>query len=121
MAGERRRPSDLPGDHDALARDVESIGRLLATGLPRFLFGQIDTGGNVTRGTGFTSVRNSLGNYTVTFTQAFTNAPVADLTPIGGVIARLVGSPTTTAMTISTLNSSFANADADTSFIVIGT
>jgi hypothetical protein len=103
-----------------LKAKVEALERLLAAGLPRIIPGQISLTGAVARGTGFSSVRNSLGNFTITFTNPFINAPIVVLTPISGVIARLSGSPTTTSFTISTLDASFANADFDTSFCVFG-
>lgn len=50
-----------------VARDQASVAPIT---------GQITTAGGITAGTGFTCVRNSAGNYTITFTTAFANPPV---------------------------------------------
>lgn len=107
-------------DDPSLQINFEAIASAFAT-LPRFVFGQVSSTGAVARGVGFTSVKNSAGNYTVTFTNAFTTLPVVLLTPVSGVIARVSGAPAVGSFVISTLDAAFANADFDTAFIAIGT
>lgn len=67
------RPSDWNADHD-VSTILESIIRGTVDGAT----------GNVTNGTGFSSVRNSAGFYTVTFTSAFSAAPVVVATLVPG-------------------------------------
>jgi hypothetical protein len=115
-----RRPGDLVGDVDDLSARVAAIERILANSLPRIIYGIVSSTGAVSRGTGFSSVKNSTGNYTVTYTTPFVAAPVALVSSVSGVIARISGAPSTTAFTISTLDAAFANADFDTAFVIIG-
>lgn len=117
-----RRPGDLPGDVDDLYRKVEAIQRVLGNSLPRIIYGHVSSTGSISRAGsgGWTSVRNSIGNYTVTFTIAFISSPFVLLTPNSGVITRVSGTPTTTSVTISTLDAAFANADFDTTFLAVG-
>jgi hypothetical protein len=62
------------------------------------LRGVIDSAGAVTKGTGFTSVRNSTGNYTITFTTAFSDTPSMAVTAVNAtvLVASIVSASTTT-------------------------
>jgi hypothetical protein len=51
-------------------------GETIAASAAAPLTGQITTTGTITAGSGFTAARNSAGNYTITFTAAFSAAPV---------------------------------------------
>ena len=68
--------------------------------------GEVGSAGAVVRGSGFTSVRNAVGNYTVTFTTAFSAPPVVIATPASAAGAHgiEVSSVSTTAFTILTNN-----------------
>lgn len=107
-------------DDPSLQSNLDAIAVAFGA-LPRFVFGQVSSTGAVARGVGFSSVRNSAGNYTVTFTNAFTTLPVVTLTPVSGVIARVSGAPALGSFVISTLDAAFANADFDTAFVAVGT
>lgn len=47
-----------------------------ASVISQAVIGRIDAAGNVTAGSNFTAVRNSTGNYTITFTTPFASVPV---------------------------------------------
>lgn len=97
--------------------------RLLWPSLPgRIAYGHVSSTGSISRAGsgGWTSVRNSVGNYTVTFGVAFAATPFVLLTPNSGIIARIVGTPAVGSFVISTLDAAFANADFDTTFVAVG-
>lgn len=47
--------------------------------------GQIQTTGATLQGTGFVAVRNSAGNYTITFSRPYRTVPIVTILPSGGV------------------------------------
>ncbi|MEO8586804.1 MAG: hypothetical protein ABI584_11635 [Acidobacteriota bacterium] len=68
--------------------------------------------GNIVLGSGFSAVRNSVGVYTITFTQAFSGPPVITLTNLGTGIAgvSVLGSGS---FVVYTLNLAGAAADVN--------
>lgn len=49
---------------------------------PRIVRGQVNDDGTIAAGTGFTVVKNGDGDFTITFSTAFTNAPIVLVTPL---------------------------------------
>lgn len=80
------------------------------------LAGTISSAGAVVRGEGFTSVRNALGNYTVTFSPAFADVPVVTF---GGTTASELRHTAVSAssMTVNTFNSAGGLIDSEFDFI----
>jgi hypothetical protein len=76
-------------------------------------------GCTVQTGTGFTCVRNSTGNYTITFTTPFASSPVPLITPI---FTTLVQSLTagSGSMTVQLVNPGNVATDAPFAFLAIG-
>lgn len=87
--------------------------------------GRVDSGGGPSSGSsGFTSVKNSTGDYTVTFTTAFSDLPRVALTAtpgIQGVIAAAsTYSVTTAGFSYNTGTTAGVLTDRPTDFIVVG-
>lgn len=94
-------------------------------GGPQTVRGRVNgSNGAVIQGVGFTCVRNSTGDYTVTFSPAFAVIPIITVTPIlasGGVAWKLYATPSASAFSLriySTLTG-FAVTDADFMFIAM--
>lgn len=86
----------------------------------RIVRGEVSAAGAVSRGSGFTVVRNSAGNYTVTFSTAFSAAPIVVASFIdGGIFAARVSATSTTATTIITFNSVGTSTDSAFQFHAI--
>ena len=51
---------------------------------PKIITGGVNTTGVPAYGTGYTCVKNSTGNYTITFTSNFAVLPIVIVTPLGG-------------------------------------
>ncbi len=89
----------------------------------RIVRGRVTGSSGASSGTGFTSARNSLGNYTITFSPAFSAAP--SVTAMMGGTARgfiyQSTDPTATAAVILTRNpTDAAQQDTDFDFIAAG-
>lgn len=93
---------------DLLAPDV----------VPVAVRGGVTSAGAVSFGSGFAVVRNSAGNYTVTYTTPFLVAAAVLALPLDPVNWRSVQliAQSATAFTAQTFNSSFAAADAAFNF-----
>jgi hypothetical protein len=63
------------------------------------LRGTINSDGTIKSGTGFTVVKNSTGNYTVTFSTAFAVQPVVLVTALSLNLINSIGSVTTSGFT----------------------
>lgn len=76
----------LSGDDDpAFQSGIPFTGFLSAAGaitpIGALLTGAVSSAGAIVAGTGFTAVRDSAGNYTVTFTTPFAQRPIVVVTP----------------------------------------
>lgn len=94
----------------------------LSTGL-KIIRGLVTSSGTASTGEGFSSVKNSTGAYTVTFTSAFASAPIVVVTCYGAAQFAIVPSgsnPTTTTCAIQTYTDSGASSDSAFMFIAIG-
>jgi len=77
----------------ATSGDIEAGGLVFATDgfkMPgtggetlKITRGVVDSAGAVTEGSGFTAVRNSTGDFTITFSTAFSDVPSFQATPVG--------------------------------------
>lgn len=94
---------------------------------PTVIRGRIDTtgAGSILHGTGFTIVRNGVGDVTVTFTTAFAAVPVvipSTQDAVGNVnVAKIEGTPTTTTARITRYNLAAAAVDGIVQFIAMTT
>jgi len=92
----------------------------------RMIRGYVSRTGTYT-GVGFTATRTALGSYTVTFTNNFTSAPTAMITPVNTIgdntwVFAMVTATTTSSFSVAMINSSSSNrADMEFNFLVIGT
>lgn len=88
----------------------------------RTIRGNITSGAVILEGTGFSVVRNSSGDYTVTFTTPFSAPPAVSLTLMNflGFIGVDAGDVTASTMEVFSFNSSSVRADANFSFIAVG-
>lgn len=82
--------------------------------------GSVNSSGTKTAGEGFTSVRNSSGNFTITFSTAFSVAPVAvaSITASGTITANVTAA-STTALTVLTFVGG-SSTDSGFNFVAIG-
>lgn len=74
---------------DTPASDRVDVTVTATSTAPRILTGQITSAGGITAGTGFTAARNGTGDYTITFTSAFTTAAVVSGQALAGNNARI--------------------------------
>lgn len=89
---------------------------------PRIVAGTISSAGGVGIGSGFTAVRNSIGDYTVTFTNPFNSQPILSVTAQtgGGADATCI-LVTSSANSFRVQTTSIGNlADIAFNFIAIG-
>ena len=85
------------------------------------LTGAVNSGGTLSQGSGFTSVKTGTGNYTVTFTVAFAISPTVIVTPFGlANIVAILGSISTTAFTVTT-TAGATNTVTDSGFNFLAT
>lgn len=97
-----------------------------ALGGNRIVRGAVGSGGALAVGEGWTSVKNSTGDYTVTFSTAFKGAPVVVVSAgqsAGTLYAKLKSGvdPTVTSFTVNTVNSgTSALADSIFTFVAVG-
>lgn len=91
--------------------------------------GRVGTDGSITTGEGFTVVRNGAGDYTVTFTTAFSDIPTVTVSPITPALVFIgVGNgagfstqaQTTTVFQVLAFNSGSVAVDQKFAFIAIG-
>ncbi len=74
--------------------------------------------GAIVNGTGFSCVRNSLGNFTITFTTKFPSPPSVSVVSTFG--SQILALPSVTAFSVGTYRTdTAAAADYDFSFIAI--
>lgn len=86
----------------------------------KIIRGELSAGGTPGTGEGFTAVRNSLGNYTITFTTPFSDTPVITFVGIGNNVTYNV--QTINSTTVNFLSSVFGPGLTDSAlfFIAIG-
>lgn len=84
--------------------------------------GFVTQSGSITGGEGFSAVRNSAGVYAITFTTAFSDAPIVipTISPTTSAVFATAVNITTTGMLIQNFNMSFTVTDSDFMFIAIG-
>jgi hypothetical protein len=70
-------------------------------------------------GSGFTCVRNGVGNYTLTLNPAFSGAPLPMVTPLFGALVNSL-SAGATSVQLTTINTAGAPVDAIFAFMLIG-
>ena len=70
-------------------------------------------------GSGFTCVRNGLGNYTLTLNPAFAGAPVPIVTPLFGALVNSLAA-SANSVQLTTINTAGAPVDAPFAFMLIG-
>lgn len=82
--------------------------------------GGVSSGGSITTGEGFSVTGHSTGQYTISFTTAFQDAPVVvgSMTSLGGFI--IANGPGTTGFVMQTTNNAGSLADRDFNFVAIG-
>lgn len=89
----------------------------------RMIIGQVAAAGTVNiGGTTFTSVKNSAGNYTITFSRAFGRTPVGLATVISTTkgYSHRIEAISKNSVNILTFNDSSAAADAKFNFVIYG-
>lgn len=98
------------------AQAARSLIRQLqgALGGKRVVDGTVGSGGTVDAGVGWTVVRNATGDYTVTFTTAFAEAPRMTYGVIGSTI--IVRTESKSVSSVNILTRSLANAAANATF-----
>lgn len=82
--------------------------------------GTVSSTGTVVRGSGFSSVRNSTGSYTVTFTSAFAAIPIIMVTQIPGAVSSNsigIGTPATTGFNCFSQTGGVGPTDVSFSFV----
>ncbi len=82
--------------------------------------GTVNSGGSLSVGEGFSSVKNSTGNYTITFTNAFASSGVTTITPLNGIAIANITATSASAFTVNFTTTAAVNLDKDFSFISIG-
>lgn len=97
---------------------LDLTGRVPVSVLPREITGSVTGAGAVTAGTGFTVNRTGAGRYVITFTLAFTAAPVVVVSVVAatGNETLTVNASTTTAFQVNTND---AGAAVDRAFYFI--
>lgn len=93
-----------------------------ATTPDKIIQGTINTDGTVASGSGFTSSRTAIGDYTITFTSAFTASPVVEVTELAsGAPVRLAVMTSVSASSFSfqVVDASDANHDTVSHFVAI--
>lgn len=77
--------------------------------------------GTIIAGEGFSVSRNSAGDFSISFTTAFLDAPAVTATAVStGVVVAKLGVPTTTGFNLLLFNTAFAFTDGAFSFMAIG-
>lgn len=116
----------LPGTGVTIGGQKAILATESASSPNKVIFGFLASGGG-SSAAGYTQVRNSLGNYTVTFSAGnlFGDTPSVTLTGIstGGftIFCQLASTPSTTGFSYLTYgNSTTALADANVNFMAIG-
>jgi len=66
--------------------------------------GKVSGAGAIISGTGFTVAHPATGQYTITFTVAFSVAPIVLAMPLAGAVNELATAPTTTGCSIAVFN-----------------
>lgn len=95
------------------------------SGACRIIFGRIHTGsGAASAGGGFSVTVNATGDVTITFSTAFSGAPVVVATPDASLVpvaAVTYGAPTTSGVRILVFNTtSYSNVNDNINFIAVG-
>lgn len=95
-------PPDLATLIDGMAERLSALER---TPSPRIVRGTVSAAGAIVNGSGFSSVKNTTGDYTVTFTAPFGSAPIvvpgAGTTAFGAKLKSSVA-PTESAFSVYT-------------------
>lgn len=95
----------------------ERVANIETRARTRIVSGGVSSGGSVDNGSGFTSAKNSTGNYTVTFDDAFSLAPDVVTTGKGTAPLTRLSAVSTTAFTLETFNTAGMNVDSAFTFI----
>lgn len=82
--------------------------------------GTVDAAGSLTGGEGFSIVHSSTGIYTLNFTSAFVDTPVAVVSAVQAAVVCTTQNLSTLAVQIRTYDNLFALSDAAFSVIIIG-
>jgi prepilin-type processing-associated H-X9-DG protein len=98
-----------------------SVQSTAAAPAPKIVRGNVTGAGGITNGSGFTVSRTGAGQYTVTFSPAFSTTPVVICAPIrnGMLFMHVSGLPSTTTFSVIVRGTGGAVEDADWSFIAI--
>jgi len=87
----------------------------------KIIRGVVDSAGAVTEGSGFTAVRNSTGDFTITFSTAFSDVPSFQATPVGSNRSITIVSASTTQVNYQIrANNDNALANNDHHILAIG-
>src|SRR4051812_35704704 len=86
------------------------VSALMAT---RTVAGVVSSAGAVLAGTDYTPARNATGDYTITFTAAFSGTPAMTVTGAGaGIVARIYAESATAVSFFTFVSSTGASADS---------
>src|SRR3990167_8934477 len=106
----RRRPKDTLGylvDYLSMNQPAVPLSSIIGYNELRLVGGVVNDTGGIVSGTGFTAVRDALGQYTVTFVPAFPAAPVGIATAYQsvGTIDKgiIIAALTATELTVQTI------------------
>lgn len=107
-----------------MADDLNRLAALVrqlqgALGGKRIVDGTVGSSGTVVAGVGWTVVHNGTGDYTITFTTPFAEAPRIAGSPFGGTVVVRIESKSVSAVNV--LTRSLANAAADAQFDFLAT
>jgi hypothetical protein len=83
--------------------------------------GAVSSAGAVTNGSLFSSVKDSTGQYTVTFSASFAGQPAVTVTPITGssILSPIITAVSAAAFTVQFRNSSSTLSDTAFNFIAV--
>jgi hypothetical protein len=108
--------TDLSGKKENLIENVRSSFRNAY-----IVAGQVASDGTKSiGGSTFTCVKDSTGNYTVTFTRAFGRVPTIVVTPFVAGVSAHVKTKARNSFTIATFNAANSAADAKFNFVAFG-
>lgn len=102
--------------------DLIILGRIADTAGDRIVWGIVNSDGTLAEGTGFTPSRTGTGDYTLTWSEAFSDVPAVDVTANGGGDRSENAEPTTTTcrVTIDTSQTAGTLIDTKFNFIAVG-
>lgn len=86
----------------------------------RFVDGTVGSTGTVVTGDGWSVVRNSVGDYTITFLTPFAQSPHFQTTPVGSTVIVRIESRTASAVNVRSLSLANVLTDATFDFLATG-